>query len=988
MDSDSSQGPLRELTISRARFIAELGERIAALRQGLARMSSPAEPTAELNAVRRRLHALAAAADVLRFTTTAEALTLAEAALATGGAAPGAFARERVGRILDVLPSLVLGASIDLAEELDSPRTRVLREPLCVVVYGDASLESLLHKPGPLHGAESHATQNPEQVLELVLRLRPDILLLDGDHTSAGELVPRLRQAAGSYDLPLVAVASFDQHDPILRLIRRGVSRVLPKPVDAGTLQRTLRQTSTAKTQVPARPSSFRRLTPDQLVEAIAAEARRAFGDTGAGPRAPSAIDFGSGSEVLAALWSAFARIRGLAIETSGGAVQFPLPGPSGAIPIAPAAFRPGRAPANLTPASSAVTLAGRRFVVADSDAAIALLLRRTVEQLGAVVLPARDAAEALALAERHWPDAVLSEPLLPELDGFELCQRLHQDIALGDLPVALVSFREHLLERARHLGEPRPIAQAAIDAESVAPVLRECLQTRAALEQRLALLDEVHARLDGLTPRLVLQLVCSRKPNARVSLRAGRLKFELCVSDGRPVHARLYDGDELGAEGLAVLGPFLGARFGRFSVEPLTSPPPAHFSGDLMTVLDPVITRARRARDRLRAGDVAAIERVVLDPYAVDNYLADSLAAQRPVVTRLLAGAPPRSLTASPGADGGETARLVGTLLDLARQGAVLALLDRDGRDVLSTDAGQEAYPVSDAERTSRGTAPEVRSSVALGDVVLQVVSTPPASELEPPPPPAISRMPSAPRAGAASDVTADSPPEEQAAWSREPLSPSPRVHAEPDEHEDGAEQTPSSAVGASEYDADTEDEDESPWPTTRSARLRSAAGPLLVTLGAAALAFFGIRAIANNAWQTHSGALRAPLSSAPDAGAPRGTTARLAPAPELGSDEAGLLSEQRKVPVNVTVDSELLDLPPHTKLRPGHGLLEVRTWERQQIYVDGVFMGNYENRLIPLGPGTYQLRLRDGARDIERPVVVQAGRRTRLRAQPKSSK
>jgi hypothetical protein len=87
------------------------------------------------------------------------------------------------------------------------------------------------------------------------------------------------------------------------------------------------------------------------------------------------------------------------------------------------------------------------------------------------------------------------------------------------------------------------------------------------------------------------------------------------------------------------------------------------------------------------------------------------------------------------------------------------------------------------------------------------------------------------------------------------------------------------------------------------------------------------------------------------------------------------------------VTVDSELLDLPPHTKLRPGHGLLEVRTWERQQIYVDGVFMGNYENRLIPLGPGTYQLRLRDGARDIERPVVVQAGRRTRLRAQPKSS-
>jgi hypothetical protein len=182
--------------------------------------------------------------------------------------------------------------------------------------------------------------------------------------------------------------------------------------------------------------------------------------------------------------------------------------------------------------------------------------------------------------------------------------------------------------------------------------------------------------------------------------------------------------------------------------------------------------------------------------------------------------------------------------------------------------------------------------------------------------------------------------------------------------------------------------DEDDSPWSHSRVARLRSAAGPLIVTLGAAALAFLGIRAIAGNGWQTLRAALQAPVSSPPDAGTARDTAARVASGPEVGSDDADLLSEQRKVPVNVTVDSELLDLPPHTKLRPGHGLLEVRTWERQQIYVDGVFMGNYENRLIPLGPGTYQLRLRDGARDIERPVVVEAGRRTRLRAQPKSSK
>jgi hypothetical protein len=89
----------------------------------------------------------------------------------------------------------------------------------------------------------------------------------------------------------------------------------------------------------------------------------------------------------------------------------------------------------------------------------------------------------------------------------------------------------------------------------------------------------------------------------------------------------------------------------------------------------------------------------------------------------------------------------------------------------------------------------------------------------------------------------------------------------------------------------------------------------------------------------------------------------------------------------VPVTVESELLELAPGTQLPPGQGLLEVHSWQRRQIYVDGVFMGNYENRLIPLGPGTYQLKLSDGMRDLERAVEVKAGRRTRVSARPSTA-
>jgi CheY-like chemotaxis protein len=317
----------QELDAPRARFVAELGERISTLRQSLARFGSGSEPAGELNALRRRIHALAAGADVLRFTRAAEALVNAETGLAgAGGWDPGAPVRERVTRILDLLPSLVLGAAIDLAAELDNPRLEPLREPLCVVVFADASLESLLHQPGALHGIESHAARQPDQAVELVTQLSPDVLLVDGDDPEVSEILPRLRQASGSRHAAVVAVGSFDQPEALTRLMRRGVSRVLPKPTDAVTLQRTLRQVTLCESSTLPRAVNYRKLSSDELAEAIGADARKAFRDPAAqqpaalqpgAPHASPSLDLGSNAEAQAALWGAFARLRALAARST-----------------------------------------------------------------------------------------------------------------------------------------------------------------------------------------------------------------------------------------------------------------------------------------------------------------------------------------------------------------------------------------------------------------------------------------------------------------------------------------------------------------------------------------------------------------------------------------------------------------------------------------------------------------------------------------------
>jgi CheY-like chemotaxis protein len=721
MASDSNPGPLKELATSRARFIAELGERVASIRHGLARVGAGPDATGELNAVRRRLHALAAAADVLHFTAAADALRRAEVELASlAGAPSSAPARERVARVLDMVPSLALGAPVDVHEELDGERTRSPREPLCVLVFGDAGLEAALHKPGPLHGAETHATRELDQLLTLVTRLGPDVLVLDGDDARLVEFLPRLRQAAVSNPFPWVAVGSFESYEGMLRLIRRGISRVLPKPVDAASLQRTLRVLVPRELPSPPRPNPLERVGPEGLSDVIAAEARRAFLDPHSGAAHAPAWSAESGNQALAALWSAFARIRVLAGRASEGGARFPLEGPHGMIPLAPT-LSEGKTPASHgSPVSEA--LAGRRFVVADADPTLLGALSRALQRLGASVLPARDGAQALELCERQWPDALLSDALLPQIDGFELCRRVRDDVALGDLPVAVICWKEHLLEHARRVSEQHGSDPRPLDPDAFAP-LAEALQKRMALERRLERHDAVHGRIDGLTPRLLLQLACSRMPSALLRVRSGRLSVEVAVVEGRPVHARLLDGTTLAAEGTGALGPFLGMRVGRFSVEPLATAPEAHFSGDVMTVLAPTIARGRRARAWLLSSAPGGIARLELEPRVAAPYAEEAPAAQKSLLARLLRGESPRQLSELSEAIDSAAPALTALLLELVRRGAVLGLVDRNGRDVLEPDPARVSAPAR-----GRGETPAVvlPAALSLAEAVLQAVSSP----------------------------------------------------------------------------------------------------------------------------------------------------------------------------------------------------------------------------------------------------------------------
>src|SRR4029079_3435156 len=64
---------------------------------------------------------------------------------------------------------------------------------------------------------------------------------------------------------------------------------------------------------------------------------------------------------------------------------------------------------------------------------------------------------------------------------------------------------------------------------------LREVLRPRARVEARLGPGGEVRGRLDGLTPRLVLELASVKTPDARVSVRDAVFLYEVQLRAGRP---------------------------------------------------------------------------------------------------------------------------------------------------------------------------------------------------------------------------------------------------------------------------------------------------------------------------------------------------------------------------------------------------------------------------------------------------------------------
>jgi DNA-binding response OmpR family regulator len=965
----SRQGSLR-LGGARADFVAGLGRKVGDLRTSLGRLREKPSELARREELRKKLQTLSAGAKLMKFDVMDRAIL---EALGTIDRTPLDGPLEDVDltsieAVLEDLPALAWGDPLRAAASEEPPR--VVGPSYNALIVGNPMMAEALLEPAmpgrAMYSCES--TPDAQAAFDLAKTTEPDLIVLDADLADAAELVEALMDDPLTETTPIVVVGSFQEPGESSRYVAMGVAKTLPKPTKREMLRSTCDKALDARRGTSATRVMLGDPTVTELGERLATELRDAIISRVDPAARDTKIPLGEGSEVIAALWGAIARVREVVTAKTDGHVRFYGPGPEGALPMAPLAeVDRGDRGLKVRGAANDVRLAGRRVVVADDDPAVVWFMADLLKSAGCIVHEAFDGEQALEAAYRTSPDLVISDILMPKMDGFSLCRALRRDVALRDVPVILLSWKEDLLQRVRELGAGAAgYVRKETDTRAILARVREALRGRARIEARLNEDGEVRGRLDGVSVRTLLEIVCATRPEARVSVRDASFHYEVEIRWGAPQRATRTAGDGSVVKGSRVLAQMLGVGAGRFTVMNSVVTVEAELDGNLAAQLAKPIARARAATSLLTASDMMAIERVLFDQDSLDDYLRATPDRARSLARKMAKGAPPKQLVLEGVC---EASLLEDVMTDLASRGVVTGVEGEGGKDLMGplvaklmtqSDARAAFAPHSptpepqacanDAQPLCSSPVPgAVGSPASLDEAVMREINRSPQ--------PAQLALPLPVRAAHAADTTSDEAPElsvEPSGALPEPTVVDGTSYGDPSGDEEAVD-----AAAASADDAPSEPELSVGTPFAAVTGDDVPAGvPAKKSKALPMVAFVAMTA----------GAVWAVLHLSSGVPAKQVQTAPPPPA------ETPLSQEH----VSYTAVTETDTQQP---VQEGQGVLDVSAPAESTVVVDGSERGHGTAKM-PLSAGTHDVRIkRDTAGDDTCTVEVRAGRVARVK-------
>jgi two-component system, cell cycle response regulator len=129
------------------------------------------------------------------------------------------------------------------------------------------------------------------------------------------------------------------------------------------------------------------------------------------------------------------------------------------------------------------------KILVADDDGASLLLLKAQLRKAGHEVTVARDGQQAWTALEKDSPSVLVTDCMMPEMDGFELCRRLRAHATGPYTYVILLTAHEGREEYRKGM-------EAGADDFLQKPLDPDQLHARLRVAERIVLLEREVASL------------------------------------------------------------------------------------------------------------------------------------------------------------------------------------------------------------------------------------------------------------------------------------------------------------------------------------------------------------------------------------------------------------------------------------------------------------------------------------------------------------
>lgn len=91
-----------------------------------------------------------------------------------------------------------------------------------------------------------------------------------------------------------------------------------------------------------------------------------------------------------------------------------------------------------------------RRIFIVDDEDHVLELLRFGLEMSGYEVISARNGREALTKIEQTKPDLVISDIMMPDIDGYELCKAIRNNSNTALMPFIFLSAKGHIPDKIK----------------------------------------------------------------------------------------------------------------------------------------------------------------------------------------------------------------------------------------------------------------------------------------------------------------------------------------------------------------------------------------------------------------------------------------------------------------------------------------------------------------------------------------------------------